>query len=116
MSEFIVYSAGFKEQPGMPVEVLEVVREAKRQMLERLTVEEFRIVAANYWFSYNESEYSPKREWRLGSNFEDGISTAIFDVDSKIWYYREPWEGRDTLVKGGVAEVVAHLRAFFVDI
>ena len=121
----IKFASGLREKLDMPEEVLDVVRRATAYMKEHLTPKEFKDVTSppNYFFyfedyeRYKNEDWAPKSgEWRLGSNFEDGIPTAIFNMDSRKWFYRDPRSGTDSLVKGGAAEVVYHLAAMFIDI
>ena len=109
---------GLRVKPGMPEEVVRVVKEVLLQLKANLPPKDFRGVVREYSNYYDESDYCspPAREWRIGSGFEDGTSSAIFDLNKKKWYFREPWEGRDFLVEGGELEVIAYLKALFYDI
>ena len=46
-------------------------------------------------------------EWRIGTVFEDGISTLIYKVKEKAWYLREPRNGTDTPISLEKAQSVA---------
>jgi len=50
-------------------------------------------------------------EWRIGSDFEDGLSTLVYKVKGKQWCLREPREGYDTNISYEKAEDRA--RSFF---
>jgi hypothetical protein len=108
--------AGLVIKDSMPDVVKDVVQRTIAYMKERLSEKDFKLVAANYYFSFLGDLYPDCHEWALGSNFEDGSHSIIYNVDSKEWKYRDPWTGKDRLVKGGADEAVAHLAALYVDI
>lgn len=50
-------------------------------------------------------------EWCICTNYEDGCSST-FLIDG-TWFYRDPYEGVDTVVPGGFGEVVDNWTCHF---
>ena len=55
--------------------------------------------------------YTSGKEWRVGSNFEDGHHTMIFRDDK--WFTRSPWSGEDTEMRHGFNEAIGTANIYF---
>lgn len=54
-----------------------------------------------------------KQQWRVGSNYEDGHHTLIYDEISFTWLSRNPWTGEDKRLTDGYDEALAFASILF---
>lgn len=87
----------------------EIVALVYRAMLDN--AKEAGLKADAVYCGFHPASANSPAEWVIGSNREDGSSAMVYCEDK--WFYREPLEGTDSPVKGGMAEVLGNTRCFF---
>jgi len=110
---------GLRVTADMPEVIQEIVTRLTEALKQELTPKEFKAVEPEYYISKRDAccpGMDDPKEWRLGSDFEDGIHIVIYNLETETFFYRDPWTGRDEPIKGGKEEVIAHLKAWFYDI
>ncbi len=90
---------------GAPPEVTEVYEALVKSAVNAFG--ELGVDAANAY----QAKYADHTEWRVGSNYEDGHSTMIFRAG--VWYYRSPYSGEDSKMRGGLEEAIGNASIFF---
>jgi hypothetical protein len=112
------FRAGLVIKAGMPDEVKEVVRRTAEYLQRKLSAEEYEEIQDHYYIHLQvyDDLTPPIQEWCFGSNYENGSHSVIYDVFSRQWKYRQPWDGIDTPIKGGMSEAIGHLCLLVVDV
>ena len=94
-----------RELNGVPGEVKEVYEALVKSAVNAFG--ESGVDAANVYHA----GYGERGEWRVGSNYEDGHPSMIFRGGG--WYYRSPYTGEDSKMRGGLEEAIGNASIFF---
>lgn len=84
--------------------VIEGTLEILEQHKGRLVVDDWDFAMEYYHIGEHFMEDNLENAWVLGSNFEDGNSSCIYNIDENKWYYRNPWSGEDRPIPDGKEE------------
>ena len=56
-------------------------------------------------------KWDKEKEYLIAENYEGGASSCVYR--KKTWFYRTPWDGKDTPIPGGLEEVIAGWICYF---